>query len=461
MAFDPVQELKTLPQYPFIDERRVALWVDRVMSIDPERIEWHVRRLSGFGGSEIGVLVGALRGYFHPHSSATELVGQKLLHVLPDEPNGHMLRGQLLEDFARDMYRKQILEQYPQAKPRDDIIANLGKFRDAERPWIIGTPDEVMELEPGKIWIIDYKCPTPDALSEYGVSGVPFYYAAQLHHYRHIAEKMGYEIAGMQLASLDYVKFRMDLRDVPYDQVLADECIYAGDYFWNEFLLRGLIPSSGAGKTYGDAADVHENIAEATALYAIYKNIGNHFSKQGDLVAKKLSECGLGLHPDVDSITVGIVDVKADRQINPVSMAAELGKHGIDPKEFTKPGDWDVDKVVSALAEAKGVSPEDPSMDAFRKAADLSPADLLAHFRRLGLSLAPHIQSEGLKLALARGKSPYVGEISGAIKEHIAEKSTEFADKVRDFAIDAEENWQAKEITKLQASTAKRRNPKP
>lgn len=460
MAFDPAKELQTLPQYPYIDQRRVPLWVDRVMSIDPERIEWHVRRLSGFGGSEIGVLIGALRGYFHPHSSATALVAQKLLHSLPEEPNGHMLRGQLLEDFARDMYRRQILEIYPQAKPRDDIIADLGKFRDAERPWIIGTPDEVMELEPGKIWIIDYKCPTPDALAEYGVSGVPFYYAAQLHHYRHIAEKMGYEIDGMQLASLDYVKFRMDLRDVPYDPVLAEECIFAGDHFWNNYLLKGLIPSSGAGKTYGSSEDVHDNIAEATALYAIYKNIGNHFSKQGDLVAKTLSSSGLTLDPSVDSISVGIVDVKAERSFDEKAMAAELKSHGMDPKEFTKPGEWDPERLAQALSAQMGVSPSAPEMDAFRKPEELSAADLLGHFRRLGLDITKHIQNDGLKLALARGKSSYVSEISSSIKDRIAEQASPFAEQIRDFAISAEEAWQEREISKLQVSAAKRRGPK-
>lgn len=460
-SFDAKAELRKLPQFPFIDERRIDKWIDRVMSIDPERIEWHVRRLSGIGGSEIGVLVGALRGYYHPHSSDTELVGHKLLHVLPTEPNGDMLRGQVLEPVARDIYRKQILERFPQAIPRDDIIENLGKFRDEKRPWLIGTPDEVMEVEPGKIWIIDYKCPTPDALAEYAISGVPFYYAAQLHHYRFIAQKMGYQIDGLQLASLDMKKWRMDLRDVPYDAALEAECLFAGDHYWTDFVMQGRIPSTNASKRYGEATDIHDNLREGAILYTLWGSIGNHFAKRQAQIGDRVRDANLTLDPSVDSVSVGIVDIKAEREFDEDGMAKALEEQGVDASNFTQEGDWDVAALLDALIKSGNFSgPDDPRLANFRQAATFDTKAMQEQFRKLGLDMSPFIQSETIKFGLSRSKTPYAEHIRSSLKEIVESSSKQYVDTVRDKLIAAETQWHATDLEQ-QASRVRARPRKP
>lgn len=438
--YDAIAELSKLPQFQFIDERQMQKWVDRVMAIDPERIEWHVRRLSGIGGSEIGVLVGALRNYYHPHSSAPHIVGSKLLSVLPEEPNGDMMRGTQLEPMARDIYRKQILKSYPNAKPRDDIMEDLQTFRDDQRPWLIGTPDEVMELEPGKVWIIDYKCPTPAALQEYAISGVPFYYAAQLHHYAVIAEKKGHKIAGLQLASLDMKNWNMDLRDVPYEKTFADECLHAGDYYWDNFVMMGTIPQMGKIKRYGEAADVHENLREAAVSYSLWKNLGNYAVKQGDLVAQKIKTSGITLESDVDSISIGIVDIRAERTLDIDAMANAIGEEeGIDPEQYRKPGEWDAAKLLAEIVQTNGITdPEDPRLAKFKTTGEYDPKLILDVFRRLGKDIGPFIQEEEIKFALAKGKGEYTATLSSVMKDAAAEGAKPLVETMRDRVIEAE-----------------------
>lgn len=454
--YDPLAELKTLPQFPHIEPRRIARWVDRVEQIDPGRMPWHVRRLSGIGGSEIGVLVGALRGYFHPHSSATKMARQKLLLDLPEEPNGHMLRGQELEPMARDIYRKQILEIFPQAKPRDDIIETLGKFRDEKRPWVIGTPDEVMEVEPGKIWIIDYKCPTKASLAEYSTSGVPFYYAAQLHHYRYIAQKMGFKIDGLQLASLDYDNWRMDLKPVPFDPVLEADCLFAGDYYWNEHVLKGIVPPLGTAKKFGNASELPDNLVSIAADYALERSIANHFDRRADNIVQNIRDADLRLDPNVDSINVGIVDVKAKRSLDFDKMAQELQKHGIAQADLMQPGEWDTDKVLKALAQARGADPENLASDSIfatlKTAPTLSEKTVLEKFRALGFDLSPFIISEELSFGLSRGKNAYAEHMSATIKETLKDSAASISETLRESMINAEFEFNAADIER----TAKR-----
>ena len=459
--FDAVAELAKLAQFQFIDERQLQKWVDRVMEIDPERIEWHVRRLSGIGGSEIGVLVGALRNYYHPHSSAPHVVGSKLLEVLPEEPNGDMLRGTTLEPVARDIYRKQILKTYPLAKPRDDIMDDLQTFRDEERPWLIGTPDEVMELEPGKIWIIDYKCPTPAALAEYAISGVPFYYAAQLHHYTTIAQKMGYEIAGLQLASLDMKNWNMDLRDVPYEKSFADECLHAGDYYWNEFVMKGVVPPMGKVKRYGDAEDVHDNLREAAVSYSLWKTLGNFAIKQGDLVGQRIRESGITMDASVDSINIGITDIKAERTLDVEAMAHALNtEDGIDTKPLRKEGSWDIAKLLTEVIRANGITDaDDPRLDAFRNVGEFDQKLVLDAFRRIGKDISPYVLDEEIKLVLAKGKNEYAATVSGAMKDAASEGAYALVDQMRDRVIEAEGAFNEALMEKSRAKRSKKAAP--
>ena len=60
-------------------------------------LDRQIERLSGFGASEIGVLVGERRGEYSPFATAREICAAKLLRALPAPPTGPMQRGVELE----------------------------------------------------------------------------------------------------------------------------------------------------------------------------------------------------------------------------------------------------------------------------------------------------------------------------------------------------------------------------
>lgn len=443
-SYNPISELQTLPQFSFINPDRFQPWIDRVNAIDPGRLPWHVRRLSGFGGSEIGVLVGALRGYYHPHQSANQLVAMKLLNVLPEPPNGDLLRGQEMEEFARAKYRQQILLRYPNAKPRDDIIEHLGKFRDPKYPWLIGTPDEVIEVEPGKIWIVDYKCPNPTALEEYKNSGVPFYYSAQLHHYRYIAEQMGYEISGLELASLDYKEWNMFCQEVPYSKNLEEQCLYAGDYYWNQFVMKGVVPPKDGVKRYGDIADLHNNLREGAVLYTLYASVSNYLAKQKDRIHDLIKQSGASLDTSVDNISVGLVNILANREYDLTAFDQELQKQSIPRVLYEDSGEYDSSKMLNFIMNHFDVKdPNHVVLQQFKTSPTLNPKLMLEQARKIGLDIAPFIISEEIKLQLARSQDLYSEHMRKELQTIVKVAAKDFVEQIREQLLTAEINYSA------------------
>ncbi len=232
-----IARLAELPQRPFINDVDADAWVDSVISREPERADWHIDRLFGIGGSEIGTLLAADDGLFHPFSTARDITAAKLLSKTLEPANGDMARGTACEPMARDLYRAMVAARG--GHPREDLLAAIAAAdNDPDHPWLIGNPDDIVE-ENGKVYIIDYKVPMPDQIAHYDDTGVPFYYAAQLHHYRAIATRLGIHIDGLRLGSMNFKAWNIDERDIPYDQNLHDRIMASGDRYWNDYVLKG------------------------------------------------------------------------------------------------------------------------------------------------------------------------------------------------------------------------------
>lgn len=231
-----ISSLNDLPQRQFINDVDARIWVDSVLEREPDRAWWHFERLFGIGGSEIGVFLGHEEGMYHPFTTARKITESKLLRAPLEATNGDMQRGTAMEDTAQGMYRGKVEARGGIA--RQDLMEKMKGYYDPEHPWLVGNPDDIVE-ENGKIYIVDYKVPMPDQIAHYDHTGVPFYYAAQVHHYRLIAEKCGIHIDGLRLCSLDLKAWDIDERPVPYSQETTDAIIATGDKFWFDHVMVG------------------------------------------------------------------------------------------------------------------------------------------------------------------------------------------------------------------------------
>lgn len=90
--------LDRIPQSHVVSAEDKARWLAGVMKHHGARAEWHVHRLFGFGGSEMGALIRHMQdlggGGF---TTAERIVQQKLLKRLPEFETNHMRRGNVLE----------------------------------------------------------------------------------------------------------------------------------------------------------------------------------------------------------------------------------------------------------------------------------------------------------------------------------------------------------------------------
>lgn len=234
--------LEDLPQRKAIDDTHAYAWIDQVIEQEADRAMWHVDRLYGIGGSEIGVLLGNENGEFHPFSDARQITRQKLLLDGLTPPNGDLKRGTMMEDMAESLYFEQIAKRGAKSILDDDLKAIIGSYHNEEHPWLVGNPDGIIQEKDGSIYIVDYKVPMPSQIDHIQTLGVPFYYEAQLHHYKLILDdlkELGLNIKGLKLCPLNLKTFEVEEYDVPVRPELLEDILEVGDKYWNKYVLEG------------------------------------------------------------------------------------------------------------------------------------------------------------------------------------------------------------------------------
>lgn len=201
---------------------------------------WHVRRASGFGGSEVGTLLLNMKGEPDPFTSAQRIVAQKLCMAAPDPGDEHTMRGTRAEDVIQDIYHRKYDVVQDNAS-----LARVSGFRPPRAPFLVSNPDDLVLVESAsgsQRHLVDYKCPSPDMFAELEQDGVPFGYKAQLHHYHTICAAAGIQVDRMYLSPFKLMAFDAVRFEVPYDRDFAVEVALCARRIWMENVLEGRLP---------------------------------------------------------------------------------------------------------------------------------------------------------------------------------------------------------------------------
>lgn len=229
-----------LPQASLVHQDDAATWVNSVLEHEPLRAVRHLERASGFGGSEMGVLLAAVDGLFHPFSTANQVTRSKLFLDPMEAPSGHRQRGMALEPVAQEKYRALVTQRG--GRSRDDLLQVIGAYqkgpRDASCPWLVGHIDDIVE-ENGKLYVVDYKSPSAEQFQDMHTREVPFYYEAQLHHYKNLAEKAGVKIEGLRLYAFGADEWDGVERHVLIKPELCARLMEVGAHFWDNYVMAG------------------------------------------------------------------------------------------------------------------------------------------------------------------------------------------------------------------------------
>lgn len=172
------EKLRGLPQFSRIRRDDAQRWIKHVAARQPDRLLWLIDRLgAGFGGSESGALLLEAMGRPALFASATELVNEKLMRIMPAPTNRHMRKGTILEEAvikaALTLYGgvrdNAVLDSFKNSHPNDPF----GVSGNIDFPWI--RPDGIRVLADVKV---------PGSGEELLTStDKEFHYCVQLNHY--------------------------------------------------------------------------------------------------------------------------------------------------------------------------------------------------------------------------------------------------------------------------------------
>lgn len=407
--------LSTLPQGQHISHDVAQRWLKGIANWHGDRAGWHIERLKGIGGSEMGAVVRGVNGLSGSgFNTFPEIVEMKLMQRLPARQNSHMERGTVLEDLAALAF----MIRYKAA--RDTGAHQL--MRDAKtRPgyeWLVGNQDDFV-LMGNKRFLVDYK--VQNTFSE----DVDFDHKVQLHHYGLQAKVNRLKLDGYKLVKLDLApelavslvnKFptmtddeKFDLArmiavtdvpgmrvvaiDVEHDKQMDIDVLAAGKYAWDEFVMKGVVPTM----TMPEATLSERDITELAGLqkqFAMAKAGVSHLNEIASQAVSRMEQLVSDIDLDKTSLPVNLVNVKPAGFDNDL-MITEAISRGATPEDLAaKEPAYLVTALVDEIKRLNG-DPEaahlfDMSAKGDRAKSYLEQVDGIdvSEFRKPGLSVA-------------------------------------------------------------------------
>ncbi len=421
--------IDALPQRAVISPEARQRWLDGIVRYHGDRAEWHVQRLQGFGGSEIGAL---LRHELNLSESgfgnAQRIIEQKLCRRLPERETHHMRRGNELEHLARLAFAY----RYGAEQDQEALAAMAKPHQRPGYEWLVGNPDDILKIG-GKRFLPDYKVPA--TYSE----GIDYDYTAQLHHYALGAQLRHIPLDGLVLAKLDLApelqeSLMTKLRNAPLEEVravakmIADtdvpglrivahvveqvrslkaDILDVGRTYWNDYVLAGQVPDMAPLPRIELNPAQLEDLGRYQQQYAIaHAGLGHLEDVKKDL-SGKITKMLDGVDVSKYSLPVTVTNVSQKRTLDPDRIIAEARALGATEAELlAEPSTYNVPALLREIEALKG-NPNAEHLFERTYSAEKAEGYLAAQGRDL---------KEFEKLSLSVGISRK-GEAKAAIKE--------------------------------------------
>lgn len=329
---------------PHIHPDTAQEWIDTLTVTEPGRIAWHIRRLAGFGGSDMGVLIAEQYGQMSPFLTARDIIADKLCLRAPQPPTGDMERGMDTEAICRRKFRALYdLRPHPAAPALMRSFATTGLAK--KHPWLVGNPDDILIDEEGGVWLVDYKTPAdPNTIQDWQQTEIPIYYKAQLHHYRLILEAAGIAVDHMALVPFSVKDWSPVMAYVPLDEQLCRDILTVGDAMWARHVLAGCLPEPPELKQIVRHRDIPAEVGEIVARFALAKHIELSSSRRVDDLKRQLMDAAsrhrIGLPAEAGGARarLGVLDIGyvSSRRPDTGKMLARLAELGEDTEAFMK-----------------------------------------------------------------------------------------------------------------------------
>lgn len=196
-----------------------------VSTLNLEKSEWLKYRKQGIGGSDAGAVCG-----FNPYCTAIQVFQDKTSEDIEDIDNEAMRQGREFEDYVA----KRFMESTGKKVRRANAM-----FYDERNPFMLADVDRMVVGENAGL---ECKTASPYMADKWKDGNIPMSYQIQCYHYMSVCNADAWYIA-VVIYGREFKFYKIER-----DQQIIDDLIQIEKDFWENNVLKNVIPSPDGSK---------------------------------------------------------------------------------------------------------------------------------------------------------------------------------------------------------------------
>ena len=212
-----------------------------VSTLNLDKKKWLKYRKQGIGGSDAGAVCG-----LNPYRTAIQVYYDKTSDSIEDVDNEAMRQGRELEEY--------VARRFSEASGKKVRRANT-MFYDEKNPFMLADVDRMIVGENAGL---ECKTASPYTEERWRDDKIPLSYQLQCYHYMSVCNADSWYIAVL-IYGRDFKYYRLERDDEVIENLIRIE-----KEFWNEYVLKQVIPDPDGSKT-ADAA-IAERFKESKSI---------------------------------------------------------------------------------------------------------------------------------------------------------------------------------------------------
>lgn len=197
-----------------------------VSTLNLDKESWLKYRKQGIGGSDAGAVCG-----LNPYRTAIQVYYDKTSDSIEDVDNEAMRQGRELEDY--------VARRFCEASGKKVRRANV-MYYDEKNPFMLADVDRMIVGENAGL---ECKTASPYSEEKWRDDKIPLSYQLQCYHYMSVCNADAWYIAVL-IYGRDFKYYRIERDDEVIENLIRIE-----KEFWNEYVLKQVIPDPDGSKT--------------------------------------------------------------------------------------------------------------------------------------------------------------------------------------------------------------------
>ena len=197
-----------------------------VSTLNLDKKEWLKYRKQGIGGSDAGAVCG-----LNPYRTAIQVYYDKTSDSIEDVDNEAMRQGRELEEY--------VARRFCEASGKKVRRANA-MFYDEKNPFMLADVDRMIVGENAGL---ECKTASPYSEEKWRDDKIPLSYQLQCYHYMSVCNADAWYIAVL-IYGRDFKYYKIERDDEVIENLIRIE-----KEFWNEYVLKQVIPDPDGSKT--------------------------------------------------------------------------------------------------------------------------------------------------------------------------------------------------------------------